>query len=224
MPVNIVKSDVMGLKKHVKPESVQVILCSPPRWTPNSHRFKGYADWREGEKTPLGGEAFGGHYVQHTQEILAALAVYLKPDGMILWHLGDHEGVAMSDHISIGAFMMGFTVHKRAVWVRNGDYNPILRLSLSDNPFVAETDSLVYDWPESEFKHADFGCLPVQLAEWAIKTYSRPGDLILDPMAGSGTTGVAAGILQRDCILADLGYQEVQRHRCKEFMAESKRV
>lgn len=33
---------------------------------------------------------------------------------------------------------------------------------------------------------------PVALLEWFVKTYSNPGDLILDPTMGSGTTGVAA--------------------------------
>lgn len=33
---------------------------------------------------------------------------------------------------------------------------------------------------------------PVALFEYLIRTYSNPGDLILDPAAGSGTTGVAA--------------------------------
>lgn len=33
---------------------------------------------------------------------------------------------------------------------------------------------------------------PVELAEWLIKTYSNPGEIVLDFCMGSGTTGVAA--------------------------------
>ena len=33
---------------------------------------------------------------------------------------------------------------------------------------------------------------PVALLEWLIRTYSDPGDTVLDPTAGSGTTAVAA--------------------------------
>jgi DNA modification methylase len=33
---------------------------------------------------------------------------------------------------------------------------------------------------------------PVELFEWLIKTYTNPGDTILDPCMGSGTTGIAA--------------------------------
>ncbi|WP_407543809.1 site-specific DNA-methyltransferase (plasmid) [Deinococcus radiomollis] len=33
---------------------------------------------------------------------------------------------------------------------------------------------------------------PVDLMAWLVRSYSQPGDLILDPFAGSGSTGVAA--------------------------------
>lgn len=33
---------------------------------------------------------------------------------------------------------------------------------------------------------------PVGLMEWLVKTYTNPGDTVLDPFMGSGTTGVAA--------------------------------
>lgn len=32
---------------------------------------------------------------------------------------------------------------------------------------------------------------PVALLEWLVKTYTNPGDVVLDPTMGSGTTGVA---------------------------------
>lgn len=33
---------------------------------------------------------------------------------------------------------------------------------------------------------------PVELMAWLVRTYTNPGDLVLDPFAGSGSTGVAA--------------------------------
>jgi site-specific DNA-methyltransferase (adenine-specific) len=41
---------------------------------------------------------------------------------------------------------------------------------------------------------------PVALMRWLIERYSRPGDLILDPYAGSGSTLVAAQDTGRRCI------------------------
>ncbi|MDE2022216.1 MAG: site-specific DNA-methyltransferase [Patescibacteria group bacterium] len=38
---------------------------------------------------------------------------------------------------------------------------------------------------------------PEALVAWFLRTYTRPGDLVLDPTAGSGTTLVAAKRLGR---------------------------
>ena len=44
---------------------------------------------------------------------------------------------------------------------------------------------------------------PVALLEWIIKTYSNEGNLVMDPVAGSGTTGVACIHTGRDFILIE---------------------
>ncbi len=46
---------------------------------------------------------------------------------------------------------------------------------------------------------------PNQLLERIIKVSSNPGDIVLDPFCGSGTTGAAAEILGRKWIMSDLG-------------------
>lgn len=55
--------------------------------------------------------------------------------------------------------------------------------------------------------------MPQALAERCIKAGSRPGDTVLDPFAGSGTTGRAAIALQRQAILIDLAYSDLQERR-----------
>ena len=49
---------------------------------------------------------------------------------------------------------------------------------------------------------------PVPLLEWLIKTYAPLGGLVIDPTAGSGSTGVACLKLRQPCILVekDLSY------------------
>jgi site-specific DNA-methyltransferase (adenine-specific) len=39
--------------------------------------------------------------------------------------------------------------------------------------------------------------------DFLIRTYTNPGDVVLDNTAGSGTTGVACVGLDRDCILIE---------------------
>src|SRR6266498_204950 len=45
--------------------------------------------------------------------------------------------------------------------------------------------------------HAFAARCPPPLVDWAITRYTAPGDLVLDPMAGSGTTLVEACLLGR---------------------------
>ncbi|HEY3081630.1 MAG TPA: DNA methyltransferase [Chloroflexota bacterium] len=52
--------------------------------------------------------------------------------------------------------------------------------------------------------HSFAAKFPPQLAGWGIERYSRPGETVLDPMAGSGTTLVEARLLGRDALGADI--------------------
>jgi site-specific DNA-methyltransferase (adenine-specific) len=91
------------------------------------------------------------------------------------------------------------TRHKSGEFVgaMNGEYNPM-------------ADELRYPSSVQEFNNRATGDRgfhptqkPVALMEYLIKTYSKEGDIILDPVAGSGTTGVACKNLNRNYILIE---------------------
>jgi DNA modification methylase len=54
---------------------------------------------------------------------------------------------------------------------------------------------------------------PIAIARKAILMYSMPGDVVLDPFSGSGSTQIAALQTSRHFIGADLFYEEVRRER-----------
>lgn len=72
-------------------------------------------------------------------------------------------------------------------------------------------------WPigPEPFKEAHFATFPTEIPRRAILAGSRPGDTILDPFGGAGTTGLVADRLQRDAILVELNpqYAEMARKR-----------
>ena len=65
------------------------------------------------------------------------------------------------------------------------------------------------------YSGAHFATMPPALAERCIKAGSRPGDTVLDPFGGAGTTGLVADRLGRDAILCELNpeYARIARER-----------
>jgi DNA modification methylase len=65
------------------------------------------------------------------------------------------------------------------------------------------------------YAEAHFATFPPLLAERCIRAGSRPGDTILDPFSGAGTTALVADRLGRDAIGIDLSHQYVEMSRAR---------
>lgn len=101
----------------------------------------------------------------------------------------------------------------------------IYKASKSNVEFVGTTNcspdgwrypsDVIEDMPKGNFEDSHPTQKPIALFEYLIKTYTLPGDLILDPFCGSGTTAVAARNLGRHYIAGDITaeYVEVARKR-----------
>jgi DNA modification methylase len=59
---------------------------------------------------------------------------------------------------------------------------------------------------------------PVELPKWFIKLFTQPGDVVLDPFIGSGTTALAAIQLARKYVGIDISqdYVNLSQHRVAE--------
>lgn len=79
------------------------------------------------------------------------------------------------------------------------------KIYLEENPGKACTDlwddihSIGQGGEERKYPTAK----PVKLLERIIAIASNPGDVVCDPMCGSGTTGTAAALLGRKCVMFD---------------------
>ena len=64
---------------------------------------------------------------------------------------------------------------------------------------------------------------PEPLLRQLVQSYTASGELILDPFAGSGTTGVAAAVEGRRCLLMELdgGYVQIARDRVGDALFPS---
>jgi adenine-specific DNA-methyltransferase len=92
---------------------------------------------------------------------------------------------------------------------------------LSGNP-LGKNPSDVWDIPNVKAKHiekTEHPCqFPVAIPQRLIKALTLPGDLVLDPFMGSGTTGVAALVEGRRFVGAELvkTYYDISVRRLKE--------
>lgn len=72
-------------------------------------------------------------------------------------------------------------------------------------------------WPiaTQPYSGAHFATMPPALAERCIKAGSKPGDVVLDPFGGAGTTGLVADRLGRSATLIELNpeYARLARER-----------
>lgn len=75
----------------------------------------------------------------------------------------------------------------------------------NDDGFRYPRDVLYFKTAESEEKGGGLHPTqkPVALTEYTIKTYTNPGGCVLDPFAGSGTTGVAVAKNNRHVMLIE---------------------
>ena len=80
---------------------------------------------------------------------------------------------------------------------------------------TGETRNLRTVWtiPTQPLRDEHYAAFPEALVEPCILAGSRPGDTVLDPFVGSGTTCRVAERLQRHSIGIDLAYQELQERR-----------
>lgn len=78
-------------------------------------------------------------------------------------------------------------------------------------------------WAPAELKWKHPTRKPIKLMEYLIKTYTKPGEMVLDPFMGSGTTAVAALNVGRDYIGFEMSeeYYEMSLERIKDRRAQT---
>jgi DNA modification methylase len=88
-------------------------------------------------------------------------------------------------------------------------------MKIADVPFETRNKRSVWSIATAPFSEAHFATFPPELPEICIKAGSKPGDTILDPFGGAGTTGLVADRLGRNAILLELNpkYAAIARRR-----------
>jgi DNA modification methylase len=95
--------------------------------------------------------------------------------------------------------------------------DPRMRTRIAKDTTVGDTRNARSVWTitTKPFREAHFATMPPQLAERCVKAGSKPGDVVLDPFGGAGTTGLVADRLGRNVVLIELNptYADMARTR-----------
>lgn len=101
-------------------------------------------------------------------------------------------------------------------------YNYSLMKALNDNKQMKDvwTFSSISKWEKFNGQHPTQK--PLSILSRIILASSRKGDLVLDPFSGSGTTGIAANLLNRRYIGIDIEkeYLEITKKRYAEIQVK----
>ena len=102
-----------------------------------------------------------------------------------------------------------------------GDYGSAARRA-SGNDWDPKTETAnarnVWTIATQPYSGAHFATMPPELAERCIKAGTKPGDTVLDPFGGAGTTGLVADRLGRSAVLIELNpaYQTLATDRVQD--------
>ena len=114
--------------------------------------------------------------------------------------------------------------HKKSGLKSKGYEPPIPNSILNDDIDMNDFKDYVLDPPDSllrikskKGKHATQK--PTDLMKWVFKYYTKPGDVVLDPTMGSGSTGVAAQDMGRKFIGFEMD-DEIYKVACQRIIID----
>ena len=101
---------------------------------------------------------------------------------------------------------------------KNNTVDPVLQATRMKGRVVEtgewKNKRTVWNIATMPYSGAHFATFPEEIPRLCILAGSRPGDVVLDPFGGSGTTAKVALELGRRAVHIDLGYHDLAKKRC----------
>ena len=212
----IITGDAFHKLDEIKSNSVQMVFTSPnPPLTFDDKANLAAILGKCKSKLTESGILFlqiGDYYDQNgsLMGLPEAMYVLMKPQGWcfrnrLIWHRTERYKQLDRNRFRIDTEFIYMYTHDK-----NHDFND--KLGLQDSSIInCEMENV----KRGEFKSG----FPEKLVEVCLKTSTYPRDMVLDPFAGTGTTGVVALKNKRNCVLieSDPTNKELLETRMKKF-------
>jgi len=180
----LIRGDFAAVADTLEPGSVDVIITDPPYPREHLLLYEMLAE-RAGRLLRPGGSLFAMVGQSYLPEIMAMLTAHLTYHWTIAYTTPGGQSVQLWQR-KVNTFW------KPVLWFANGEYEgkwvgDVVKSAVNDN------DKRFHRWGQSETGFADL-----------VTRVTEPGDMILDPFCGAGTTGVVALALGRRFIGIDI--------------------
>jgi DNA modification methylase len=203
--IEIYQSDCLEVMKGMADKSVDAVITDPP-YGIGQDRKKVMA--REQMAKPIDYGEFSWDYEPATAEQIDELIRVSKEQvifGGNYFVLPPSSSWIVWDKLNTGDFAdceLAWTSHNKAV-----------------RKFTYVWNGMIKQKPEKRYHPTQ---KPLALMLWVLENYTNPGDTILDPFMGSGTTGVACFQTGRNFIgiEIDKDYYKIARQRIKEALMQ----
>lgn len=233
--VELFQGDCLDLIKDIPDGSVDCIITDPPYGTTNCDWDKRF-DLNRFFKESFSCLKKNGALVVFSQQpfstdLVNAGRKFFRYE--IIWHktratgflnarkmpLRAHENILVF-YRKLPTYNPVFSVKKAYLRVSGGTSEVYGKIK---DRHSTKSDGKRYPHDVIKMPHHNFGLLhptqkPVELTEWLVKTYTNPGDTVLDCFMGSGTTGVACVCNGRNFIGMELQekYFEIAKNRIED--------
>lgn len=188
---------------------------------------------------------------KNTPELWNAIVKYWKVKNMVIWHLPNRAQGFSRKYFLFNKYdiaILGDTGDKELneqyedafekFMIERGqklidNYEVSLYGQLGDSAFNRKkrratakvTDHITWtaDTESASGQNLVFGTKPVQILIPYIKVLSNPGEIVLDPYGGSGSTLIACEVMQRKCRMIEIEpiYAEVIINRWEKFTGKT---
>lgn len=193
----------------------------------------------ENEPDYVGGEKEPAEYIINLIKICEECSRVLKPTGNMFIHLGDQYNkngslIGIPTAFEYAMKGLGFILNDRLIWHRtetrklkkNNDYGFLKNYEFifhyvhKDFYFNIRSkykNTSIFSYPlEDTYYTNEFDSgLPIELYRMILDTTTKEGDVVLDPLAGSGKLGVVAKKMNRNFIGIDINLETVEACRIR---------
>lgn len=236
----IINGDCMFELKKMSSDSVNLILIDPPYLISKSSGFSNYSDDIDGSLKSKYGKIsidFGewDKIELDWDSLFSEFFRILKKGGTLIIFYD----IWKSNEIKESATKYKFKQPRVGCWVKNNPVPINSKINYLSNAseyffsfikgskptFNSVYDKAIYNYPichgKERYNHPTQK--PLELIKNLVLKHSNEGDVILDCFAGTGTTGHASVILNRNFILieSDKNYYDIICERLKQFNQDS---